>query len=155
MKEYGIKTLDQWSKSVLPDNFEQVNRQTLAIQQFLVEHLPESVNLQLSVINISTQEIVIAAANPQVANYLRLYVAEIQQQIHETFKLTQKLKIRTVPDSLLQIDNPGESSKPSKVSGETVAAIDRSADWIDDEGLKQSLQSLAETLKKTESSPGG
>ena len=106
-------------------------------------------------INISTQEIVIAAANPQVANYLRLYVAEIQQQIHESFNLTQKLKIRAVPDSLLQIDNPRRSSKPSKVSGETVAAIDRSADWIDDEGLKQSLQSLAETLKKTESSSGG
>ncbi len=106
----------------------------------------------MSVINFSKQEIVIAAANPQVANYLRLYVTEIQQQIHETFNLSQKLKIRTIPDSLLQLEHPRESSKPSKVSAETVAAIDRGAGWIEDEGLKQSLQSLAETLKKSESS---
>lgn len=98
-------------------------------------------------INISTEEIVIAAANPQVANYLRLYVAEIQQQIHETFRLSQKIKIRSVPDSLLRLDSVRKSGKPAKVSAETVDSIQRSAGWIEDEGLKQSLQSLAETLK--------
>ena len=145
----STKTLGQWSKSVLPDNFEQVNRQMLVIQQFLTEHLPEPINHQVSVINFSAEEIVIAAANPQVANYLRLYVAEVQQQIHETFQLSQKLKIRSVPESLLKIDHPASSSKPSKVSSETVAAIDRSASWIEDENLKQSLKSLANTLKNT------
>jgi hypothetical protein len=145
----STKTLSQWSKSVLPDNFQQVSDRTLAIQQFLMEHLPEPINLQVSVINYSAEEIVIAATNPQVANYLRLYVAEIQQQIHETFDLTQKLKIRTVPDSLLHIDNPRKISKPLKVSRETAAAIDQSADWIEDEELKQSLQSLAKTLKNS------
>jgi len=142
------KNLDQWSKSVLPDNFEQVNRQTLAIQQFLQEHLPEPINQQVSVINFSADEIVVAVANPQIANYLRLYVAEVQQQIQETFHLSQKLKIRTAPDSLLKINNPADSSKPSKVSDQTVAAISRSAGWIEDENLKQSLQSLANTIKK-------
>ncbi len=145
----STKTLGQWSKSVLPDNFEQVNRQMLVIQQFLTEHLPEPINQQVSVINFSDKEIVIAAANPQVANYLRLYVAEVQQQIQETFQLSQKLKIRSVPESLLKIDHPTSSSKPSKVSSETVAAIDRSASWIEDENLKQSLKSLANTLKNT------
>jgi hypothetical protein len=145
----STKTLGQWSKSVLPDNFEQVNRQMLVIQQFLTEHLPEPINQQVSVINFSAEEIVVAAANPQVANYLRLYVAEVQQQIQETFQLSQKLKIRSVPESLLKIDHPTSSSKPSKVSSETVAAIDRSASWIEDENLKQSLKSLANTLKNT------
>jgi len=144
------KTLGQWSKSVLPDNFEQVNRQTLAIQQFLREHLPEPINQQVTVINFSTDEITVAVANPQIANYLRLYVAEIQQQIQETFHLSQKLKIRTIPDSLLKIDTPSDSSKPSKVSGETVAAISRTADWIEDENLRRSLQSLANTIKKAD-----
>lgn len=145
----STKTLGQWSKSVLPDNFEQVNRQMLVIQQFLTEHLPEPINHQVSVINFSAEEIVVAASNPQVANYLRLYVVEVQQQIQETFQLSQKLKIRSVPESLLKIDHPTRSSKPSKVSSETVAAIDRSASWIDDENLKQSLKSLANTLKNT------
>jgi hypothetical protein len=144
------KTFDQWSKSVLPDNFEQVTRQTLAIQQFLTEHLPEPINQQVTVINFSADEIVVAAANPQIANYLRLYVAELQQQIQETFHLSQKLKIRTAPDSLLKINNPANSSKPSKVSVETVAAISRGADWIEDDNLKQSLQSLANTIKKAD-----
>jgi len=145
----STKTLGQWSKSVLPDNFEQVNRQMLVIQQFLTEHLPEPINHQVSVINFSAEEIVVAASNPQVANYLRLYVVEVQQQIQETFQLSQKLKIRSVPESLLKIDHPTRSSKPSKVSSETVAAIDRSASWVDDENLKQSLKSLANTLKNT------
>ena len=145
----STKTLGQWSKSVLPDNFEQVNSQTLAIQQFLIEHLPEPINQKVSVINFSPEEIVVAADSPQVANYLRLYVAELQQQIRETFQLSQQLKIRSVPESLLKIDHPASSSKPSKVSSETVAAIDRSASWIEDEDLKQSLKSLANTLKNT------
>ena len=86
------KTLAQWSKSVLPDNFKQVSKQTLVIQQFLMEHLPEPINQQVSVINFSAEEIVVVTSSPQVANYLRLYVAEVQQQIQETFQLSQTLK---------------------------------------------------------------
>jgi len=142
------KTLAQWSKSVLPDNFKQVSEQTLAIQQFLMEHLPEPINQQVSVINFSSEEIVVVASSPQVANYLRLYIAEIQQQIQETFQLSQSLTIRTAPDSLLKIDRPPDLGKPSKVSSETVAAISRNARWIEDDKLKQSLESLANTLKK-------
>ena len=148
------KTLAQWSKSVLPDNFKQVSEQTLAIQQFLMEHLPEPVNQQVSVINFSSEEIVVAASSPQVANYLRLYVAEVQQQIQETFQLSQTLKICTVPESMLEIECPPGSDKPSKVSRETVAAISRNAGWIEDENLKQSLESLANTLKDKTKSKG-
>ncbi len=141
------KTIAQWSKSVLPDNFKQVSNQTLVIQQFLMEHLPEPINQQVSVINLSSEEIVVAASSPQVANYLRLYVAEVQQQIQETFQLSQTLKICTVPESMLKIGCPPGSDKPSKVSRETVAAISRNAGWIEDKNLKQSLESLAKTLK--------
>ncbi len=141
------KTLAQWSRSVLPDDFKQVSQQTLAIQQFLMENLPEPVNQQVFVINFSSEEIVVAASSPQVANYLRLYVAEVQQQIQETFQLSQTLKICTVPESMLKIECPPGLDKPSKVSRETVAAISRNASWIKDEKLKQSLESLANTLK--------
>ena len=53
-----------------------------------MENLPEPVNQQVFVINFSSEEIVVAASSPQVANYLRLYVAEVQQQIQETFQLS-------------------------------------------------------------------
>ncbi len=148
------KTLAQWSKSILPDNFKQVSKQTLAIQQFLMEHLPEPVNQQVSVINFSQEEIVVVASSPQVANYLRLYVTEIQQQIQETFQLSQKLTIRTAPESLLNIDSPPETGKPSKVSSETAENINRSAGWIEDENLRQSLESLADALKGKSHSKG-
>ncbi len=148
------KTIAQWSNSILPDNFKQVSKQTLAIQQFLMEHLPEPVNQQVSVINFSQEEIVVVASSPQVANYLRLYVTEIQQQIQETFQLSQKLTIRTAPESLLNIDSPPETGKPSKVSSETAENINRSAGWIEDENLRQSLESLADALKGKSHSKG-
>jgi hypothetical protein len=148
------KTLAQWSKSVLPDNFKQVSKQTLVIQQFLMEHLPEPINQQVSVINFSDEEIVVATSSPQVANYLRLYVAEVQQQIQETFQLSQRLTIRTAPDSLLKIESPPDTGKPTRVSKQTVEKISRGADWIEDENLKQSLESLANTLKGVSNSKG-
>ena len=142
------KTLDQWCQSVLPQNFAQVSAQIRAIQEFLQQQLPDPINQQVSVINCSDQEITLAVADPQVANYLRLYVAEVQQQIHETLGLQQKLRIRTMPESMLKITTRPQSSKPTRVSKATADAITKNANWIEDENLKASLQSLARLLKK-------
>ena len=142
------KTLDQWCQSVLPQNFAQVSAQIRAIQEFLQQQLPDPINQQVSVINCSDQEITLAVADPQVANYLRLYVAEVQQQIHETLGMQQQLRIRTMPDSMLKVTTRPQSGKPTRVSKATVDAISKNANWIEDENLKASLQSLARLLKK-------
>ena len=142
------KTLDQWCQSVLPQNFAQVSAQTRAVQKFIRQQLPDPINQQVSVINCSDQEITLAVADPQVANYLRLYVAEVQQQIHETLGMQQKLRIRTMPESMLKITTRPQSSKPTRVSKATADAIRKTAGWIEDENLKASLQSLARVLKK-------
>jgi hypothetical protein len=142
------KTLDQWCQSVLPQNFAQVSAQTRAVQKFVQEHLPEPINQQVTVINCNDEEITLAVADPQVANYLRLYVAEVQQQIHETLGMQQKLTIRTMPDSMLKITTRPQSGKPTRVSKATADAITKNANWIEDENLKRSLQSLARLLKK-------
>jgi len=142
------KPLDQWCKSILPDNFSQVSTQTNAIQKFLREHLPEPINQQVSAINCNDEEIIIAAADPQVANYLRLYVAEVQQQIHETLGMTQRLKIQAMPESILTVGSRPPSSKPGRVSQQTVEAITRNANSVEDEALKKNLLSLASHLKK-------
>ena len=141
------KTLDQWCQSILPENFTQVSAQTKAIQKFLREQLPDPVKHQVSVINCSDEEITLAVADPQVANYLRLYVAEVQQQIHETLGMKRKLRIRTMPDSMLKVGTRLRSNKPTRVSKATADAISKSAGWIEDENLKASLQSLARSLK--------
>ncbi|MCZ6883195.1 MAG: hypothetical protein O7F15_09370 [Gammaproteobacteria bacterium] len=142
------KTLDQWCQSVLPENFAQVSAQSKAVQKFLREQLPDPINQQVSVINCCDHEITLAVADPQVANYLRLYVAEVQQQIHESLGMKQKLRIRTMPESMLKIGTRPQSNKPARVSKATVDAISKSAGWIEDENLKASLQSLARLLKK-------
>jgi len=142
------KSLDQWCNSVLPGNFSQVSTRTKAIQKFLHEHLPDPINQQVSVINCNDEEIIIAATDSQIANYLRLYVTEVQQQIHETLGMTQKLKIQTMPGSLLNVETRPPSSKPVRISQETADAISKSANWVEDEGLRKSLQELASSIKK-------
>jgi len=142
------KPLDQWCKSVLPENFNQVSTQMKAIQNFLQEQLPEPINQQVSVINCSEDEIILAVADPQIANYLRLYVAEVQQQIHETLGMKQKLKIQAMPDSLLNVGTRPQSSKPARVSQQAADAISKNANWVEDENLRKSLLSLASVLKK-------
>ena len=142
------KPLDQWCQSVLPENFNQVSAEMKAIQEFLREQLPEPINQQVSVLNSSDEDITIAAADPQIANYLRLYLAEVQQQIHETFGTAKKLKIQTMPDSLLKVGTRPGSSKPARVSQETADAISKNANWVEDEDLRESLLSLASFLKK-------
>ena len=141
------KTLQQWCQSILPENFNQLSSQTQVIQKFLRENLPDPVRHQISVINCCDEEITLAVADPQVANYLRLYVAEVQQQIHETLGIRRKLIIRTMPDSMLKVGTRPQSNKPARVSRATANAIAKNANWIEDENLKRSLQSLASILK--------
>jgi hypothetical protein len=142
------KSLKQWCHSVLPVNFDQVNEDISKIQQFLIENIPEPINRQIRVMNLTQDEIVVAAADPQIANYLRLYASEIEQQIRETLNLSRKLKFRSMPDSIFQVEPHASPNKTIPVSPETVDAIDRSANWIEDEKLKQALQSLILTLKQ-------
>jgi hypothetical protein len=144
------KTVNKWCLSALPDNFDRVSKDTAAIQQFLRKQLPEPMNLQVSVVNLTAEEIVIATADPHISNYLRLYIAEIQQQVQETFSLRQVLKIKTIPSSVLKSDHVIPAAKiPLKVKPETVQTLQRGADWIEDEGLKQALKSLAASLNKS------
>jgi hypothetical protein len=144
------KKVNKWCLAALPKNFDRVSKDTAAIQQFLRKQLPDPMNQQVSVVNLTTDTIVIAAADPQISNYLRLYMAEIQQQIQETFSLKQTLKIKTIPSSVLKSDHVLPAAKiPMKVKPETVQKIQRGADWIEDEGLKQALKSLAVSLNKS------
>lgn len=134
-------------QSVLPPEFEQVRRQLPEIQRFLKQNLPEPVNQAVTLLTLNQDEIVIAANSPLVANYLRLHGKEIQQQLHETFGLQQSLKFRTIPDSMLKLDQPGKLRDPKKVSAESIDALERNAKWIEDDDLKAAMLSLAKSLK--------
>jgi sRNA-binding carbon storage regulator CsrA len=143
----GSNKISRLCQSVLPAEFEQIKRQTPSLQHFLEENLPESVRQSVTVLTINQNEIVIAANSPMVANFLRLHSKELQQQIRETFDFEQTLKFRTVPDSLLKIQQQPSLQSPRQVSAESVDALERNAQWIEDEGLKAAMLSLAESLK--------
>jgi len=142
------KRLASWCQSILPANYKGVKNQMAQLQNFLREQLSEPVAKRVHVINITTQEIVVAVDNAQIANYLRLHNRELQQQICETFHLRQILKFKTMPETILQLQERPKARKPGKVSGETAEVITNNAQWIEDDNLKHALESLARTLKK-------
>ena len=143
----GSSKISRLCQSVLPAEFEQVKRQAPGLQHFLEENLPESVRQSVTVLTINQNEIVIAANSPMVANFLRLHSKELQQQIRETFHFEQTLKFRTVPDALLKLERHQSLPVPRQVSAESVAALERNAQWIENEDLKAAMLSLAESLK--------
>jgi len=97
------KLLSSWLQSILPANYKNIKSETGRLQNFLREQLPEPIAKRIHVINVTGQEIVVAVADPQIANYLRLHNRELQQQIHETFHLKQTLKFKTMPETVLQL----------------------------------------------------
>lgn len=144
-------SLDSFAKicrSVLPADFEQVRRKLPAIQQFLEDNLPPPVNRSVTLLTISQEEVVIAANSPLVANYLRLHSREIQQQLHETFGLQQSLRFRTIPDAMLQLAHSGPLPEPEPVSENSIEALRRNAQWIEDENLRAAMLSLADSLER-------
>ena len=140
-------------QSVLPPGFEQANRQLPQIQAFLQENLPEEVQHSVTLLTVNTEEIIIAANTPMVANYLRLHSAEIQQQLHETFQLEQQVKFRTIPDALFNARKQKELPAPRVVSNEAVQAIRRNAQCIEDETLRAAMLSLVDSLGTPQAKP--
>lgn len=140
--------LDKLCRSVLPPGFKKISRLGPGIQSFLEQNLPEPINQNVTLLNITEEHIVIAANSPVMANYLRLHAAEIRQQLRETFNLDQEIKFRSLPESLLKVGSQYKIPQPEPVSSESIDAIERNANWIEDEDLKSALLSLAQSLKK-------
>ncbi len=140
---------DKLCRSVLPANYQQVVRGMPAVERFLDENLPPALRSNLTLLKLDESRLVIGAHSPAVANYLRLHLAEIAQQLHESLNLAREIQIRTVPASMLRVDSAAAAAKsaPRAVGGSAIAAIERSADWIDDESLQQALRDLADALK--------
>ncbi len=136
-------------ESVLPAGFGRVKRLGARIQQFLEQNLPEPLNRTVTLLTVDDDEIVIAASTPVVANYLRLHQAELQQQLREGLGLEQALRFRSLPDSLLRTEHAEPRRRaPRQVSDESIAALERNAQWIEDEDLRASLLELAQSLKR-------
>ncbi|MGD8349520.1 MAG: DciA family protein [Gammaproteobacteria bacterium] len=142
------RKINRLCQSVLPPGYERVERLAPEMQRFLEENLPEPMNRAVTLLNVTDDEIVIAAYNPMVANYLRLHSNEIAQQIRETLGLEARLKFRTLPESMLQAGPRKQQRAPRTTSAASAEAVRRSAEWIEDEDLRAALLSLAQSMKQ-------
>ncbi|HKJ50090.1 MAG TPA: hypothetical protein VKB27_01245 [Gammaproteobacteria bacterium] len=142
------RKIDRLCQSILPPGYDRVEQLAPAMQQFLEQNLPEPMNRAVTLLTATDDEIVIAAYNPMVANYLRLHSTEIAQQIRETLGLEARLKFRTLPESLLQAGPRKQERAPRPVSAASADAIRRSAVWLEDEGLREALLSLARSMEQ-------
>ena len=141
------RRIDRLCRSVLPAEFERVSRLAPEIQQFLEHNLPDSVRRSVRLLTLGRDEIVIAAYTPMVASYLRLHGAELRQQLRETFDLDLEVRFRTLPESLLQAADRPSTPPPRAVAAATVGVIERGAESIDDEALREAFRSLARSMK--------
>ncbi|MCP4488269.1 MAG: DUF721 domain-containing protein [Gammaproteobacteria bacterium] len=144
------KRLSSWCQSILPANYQQIKSQTEKFQRFLRDQLPDTIAGRIHVMNVSQTEIVVAVEDPQTTNYLRLHHREMQQQLLETFQCSQTLRFQTLPGDVLAPARRGNFRKPSRVSAENAGGIKRGAQWIEDDSLKQALESLSQRLNSAD-----
>ena len=135
-------------ESLLPAGYDRVSKLGSRIQQFLRGNLPEPLNRTVTLLTVDDDEIVIAANTPVVANYLRLHQGELQQQLRESLGLGQRLRFRSLPQSMLRVDRPVAKRAPRRVSEQSIEALERNASWIEDEDLRRALLELAQSLKR-------
>lgn len=143
------KSLLHWCQSALPRNYQSIKSLTEKYQNFLAQQLPADIAGLVQVIKVDRDEIVIAAASAQIANYLRLHARELTQQFSETFEGNRRLSIKAMPSSLLKVETSHVATSPQSVSKAAIDNIEKNAKWIEDEKLRGALESLAQQLKKS------
>ena len=141
------RSIGRLCSAVLPAEFERVSRLAPATQAFLEQNLPEPVNRSVRLLTVTRDELVIAASTPMVANYLRLHGNEIRQQLRESLDIDVEVRFRALPASMLQASTRPATEAPRKVGSATLDLIERGAESIDDEGLREALRSLARGMK--------
>ncbi len=141
------RRLDDLCRAVLPPGYDRLQRHASDIQRFLEETLPPPANRCATLLKIDDDEIVIAANSPPVASFLRMHATEIRQQLRETFGLEQAVRFRTVPDTLLKVEPPGGRRHQRPANPRAADAIERSAQSVEDEALRDALLALARSLK--------
>ena len=141
------RRIDRLCRAVLPAEFERVSRLAPAIQAFLEQNLPPPVNRSVSLLTVTRDELVIAADTPMVANYLRLHGSEIRQQLREGFDIDLEVRFRSLPRSMLRTATRPLTEPPCEVKAETLDAIARGAESIEDPGLREALLSLVRSMK--------
>ena len=141
------RRIDRLCRSMLPPGYDRVTRLAPAVQRFLEENLPPPANQAVALLKADDDEVVIAAYNPMVANYLRLHSAEITQQLHETLGLEARLRFRTLPESMLRTAQREPQREPRPVSERSIDAVRRGAEFVEDEQLRAALLSLARSMK--------
>ena len=144
MSKGNIKSL---CRSVLPENFNATGRAIDNCQQVLDGWLPERLHGMVQVVNVSAGAISISATTPVVANYLRLHLGDLQQALGQSLGSNSKVQIKTLPASVSKVTLAQRPAPPQTLRPSTISALSAGANAIEDDKLREALQSLARTLK--------
>ena len=109
--------------------------------------MPEPLAGAVTLLTADDQEIHVAADSPPLANYLRLYRAEIELQLNEAFGRPRRLQIRTMPAAATRLAPVAAPPPPRPVGAAALEALERSARCVEDDALRESLLALARAIR--------
>lgn len=144
------KNISGWLKKILPDNFADKQAEFLQMEAFLQHYFKADIYAQMQLMSCSSNRVVIAAKSPQVAGYIKLQQADLEQQMDLQLSQPYRLLIKTNPRSLQKkpINQSVAKVKRSKAAEQALMHMSES---IEDEALKHSLAQLAHSMKQRKS----
>jgi len=136
-------------KQHLPQDFSRKRAQIEQFQAFFATRDSDAVFQMVTVNNVTASELSLTLPSAALASYLRLHAEQLRQQIREMFGVELSIKISTRPD-VQSAAHDGNRKKrlAADISSASCDQMTSSAEFVDDERLRNALKSLSKTLAK-------
>jgi hypothetical protein len=133
-------------KNLLPPDYAEKRAQIQQLQYFFVAQESDAVFQMVKVANVTDHYIHVTVPNAALSSYLRLHTEHIRQLLIENFGLDLALKISTRPESMESTGQEHKESLQADISSASCQQMKNTADYVEDETLKNALKSLSKTL---------
>jgi hypothetical protein len=132
----------------LPQNFAQQTARINQFQAFFDALDNDPVFAQVRVLKVDPALVTLALPSATLANYLRLYSRDIQQQLADSFHQHYALNVVASPEAFYQRQQESGLAPAKKVSKSMCDRIKASAETIEDDEVRRSLLSLARSMQR-------
>ena len=136
-------------KRHLPQGFSRKRAQIEQFQAFFATRDSDAVFQMVTVNNVTATELSLTLPGAALASYLRLHAEQLREEILEMFGVELSIKISTRPDAQSAAHDANRKKLlAADISSASCDQMTSSADFVDDERLKNALKSLSRTLAK-------
>ena len=137
-----------WLKKVLPDNYAEKQAEFYQMEMFLKKFFKAELSQQFQLMSCSSRRVVLAAKSPQAAGYLKIQQQALEQEMKTQLNIDYRILIKTNPKSL-HSGQPKKVVQPkAKRSIGASNAVKQASKSVNDGALQESLDRLANSLKK-------